>query len=47
MSNSIEEALKEFDVVVGIPNSINEGINDIFSPEVDLFDLICLNFVEI
>jgi len=37
------EALKEFDVVVGIPNSINEGINDIFSPEVDLFDLILVD----
>ncbi|HRE74719.1 MAG TPA: DEAD/DEAH box helicase family protein [Flavobacteriales bacterium] len=37
------EALKEFDVVVGIPNSINEGINDVFTPEVDLFDLILVD----
>lgn len=37
------EALKEFDVVVGIPNSINEGINEVFSPEVDLFDLVLVD----
>lgn len=37
------EALNEFDVVVGIPNSINEGINEAFSPEVDLFDLILVD----
>lgn len=42
---SIEEweTLKEFDVVVGIPNSINEGINDEFRPPVDLFDLILVD----
>lgn len=37
------EELKEFNVVVGIPNSINEGINDTFSPDVDLFDLILVD----
>jgi superfamily II DNA or RNA helicase len=37
------EELKEFDVVIGIPNSINEGINDTFAPEVDLFDLILVD----
>lgn len=37
------EALKEFDVVVGIPNSINEGINDEIRPPVDLFDLILVD----
>lgn len=42
---SIEEwnSLKEFDVVVGIPNSINEGINAIFRPEEDLFDLVLVD----
>lgn len=37
------EAFKEFDVVVGIPNSINEGINDEFRPPLDLFDLILVD----
>jgi superfamily II DNA or RNA helicase len=42
---SIEEweALKEFDVIVGIPNSINEGINDDFRPSDDMFDLILVD----
>ena len=42
---SIEEwdALKKFDVVVGIPNSINEGINNEFRPPEDLFDLILVD----
>ncbi len=37
------EALKEFDVVVGIPNSINVGINNAFKPPEDLFDLILVD----
>lgn len=36
-------ALKEFDVVIGIPNSINEGINETFKPPIDLFDLILVD----
>lgn len=36
-------SLKDFDVVVGIPNSINEGINDEFKPPKDLFDLILVD----
>jgi superfamily II DNA or RNA helicase len=42
---SIEEweAFNEFDVVVGIPNSINEGIKDDFKPREDLFDLILVD----
>jgi len=35
--------LKEFDVVVGIPNSINVGINEEFKPEQDLFDLLLVD----
>ncbi|GAA4326686.1 hypothetical protein GCM10023149_29640 [Mucilaginibacter gynuensis] len=34
---------KVFDVVVGIPNSLNEGINDNFKPPVDLFDLVLVD----
>ena len=34
---------KAFDVVVGIPNSLNEGINENFKPEGDLFDLILVD----
>ena len=37
------EELKEFDVVVGIPNSINEGINEAFCPPIDFFDLILVD----
>lgn len=37
------EELKGFNVVVGIPNSINEGINAEFSPPPDLFDLILVD----
>lgn len=37
------EQLKDYDVVVGIPNSINEGINEVFAPEVDLFDLVLVD----
>lgn len=37
------EELKDFDVVVGIPNSINEGINELFAPEIDLFDLVLVD----
>lgn len=37
------ENLKEFDVVVGIPNSINEGINAEFKPPEDFFDLILVD----
>lgn len=37
------ESLKDFDVVVGIPNSLNEGINDTVAPETDLFDLILVD----
>lgn len=36
-------ALKDFNVVVGIPNSINAGINSQFTPEKDLFDLILVD----
>jgi superfamily II DNA or RNA helicase len=35
--------LEEYDVVVGIPNSINEGINDQFRPPDDFFDLILVD----
>lgn len=35
--------LKEYDVIVGIPNSINEGINDDFRPESDMFDLVLVD----
>ncbi|MBL7840561.1 MAG: DEAD/DEAH box helicase family protein [Cyclobacteriaceae bacterium] len=37
------ESLKEFDVIVGIPNSINQGINNTFSPAEDFFDLILVD----
>jgi superfamily II DNA or RNA helicase len=37
------ENLKEFDVIVGIPNSINEGINAEFRPSKDFFDLILVD----
>jgi superfamily II DNA or RNA helicase len=37
------EALSEFDVVIGIPNSINEGINDEFKPAPDFFDLVLVD----
>lgn len=37
------ETLSEYDVVVGIPNSINEGINETFAPAKDLFDLILVD----
>jgi superfamily II DNA or RNA helicase len=42
---SIEEwkKLSECDVVIGIPNSINEGINETFYPPPDLFDLILVD----
>lgn len=42
---SIDEwqTLKEFDVVIGIPNSINASINDEFKPDADLFDLILVD----
>lgn len=36
-------ALEEFDVVVGIPNSINVGINSEFRPSQNLFDLILVD----
>jgi superfamily II DNA or RNA helicase len=32
-----------FDVVVGIPNSLNEGINERFKPEEDLFDIVLVD----
>jgi superfamily II DNA or RNA helicase len=35
--------LKAFDVVVGIPNSLNEGIKHDFKPENDLFDLVLVD----
>lgn len=37
------EALKDFDAVIGIPNSINEGINLAFGPPKNLFDLILVD----
>jgi superfamily II DNA or RNA helicase len=37
------EALKAFDVVVGIPNSINEGITEGIAPPTDLFDLVLVD----
>lgn len=37
------DALIEYDVVIGIPNSINEGISDIVVPPKDLFDLILVD----
>ena len=37
------EALKAFDVVIGIPNSINEGIKENIVPPQDLFDLILVD----
>lgn len=37
------EIFLDFDVIVGIPNSINEGINDDFRPPSDLFDLILVD----
>lgn len=42
---SFEEwnSLRDFDVVIGIPNSINEGINEAFRPPNDLFDLILVD----
>lgn len=42
---SIEDWLEigTFDVVIGIPNSINEGITGDFRPSVDLFDLILVD----
>lgn len=35
--------LKNYDVIVGIPNSVNIGINDVFSPEEDFFDLVLVD----
>lgn len=42
---SIEEweNFKNYDVVIGIPNSINEGINEEFTPSTDLFDLVLVD----
>ncbi|GAA3657423.1 DEAD/DEAH box helicase [Flavivirga jejuensis] len=37
------EELNDYDVVIGIPKSINEGINDTLSPPEDLFDLILVD----
>lgn len=37
------ESLKEYDVIIGIPNSINEGINEYLKPEKDFFDLILVD----
>lgn len=37
------ESFRAFDVVIGIPNSINEGINNEFRPAEDLFDLILVD----
>lgn len=37
------ELLKEYDVVIGIPNSINEGIKENHKPEEDFFDLILVD----
>ncbi|MGC2236542.1 MAG: DEAD/DEAH box helicase family protein [Pyrinomonadaceae bacterium] len=42
---SVEEwnEFRKFNVVVGIPNSINEGINDELIPPIDLFDLVLVD----
>lgn len=37
------EEFINYDVIVGIPNSINEGINENFSPPADIFDLILVD----
>jgi superfamily II DNA or RNA helicase len=37
------EYMSQFDMIIGIPNSINVGINDDFSPPPDLFDLILVD----
>ena len=42
---SIEQwvELKNYDVVIGIPNSVNIGINDTFRPDEDFFDLVLVD----
>ena len=37
------ENLVDFDIVVGIPNSINQGITDTVSPPEELFDLVLVD----
>lgn len=37
------EEMRDFDVVIGIPNSLNEGILGTDTPPVDLFDLILVD----
>lgn len=36
-------SLREFDAVIGIPNSINVGINELLKPPENLFDLILVD----